>query len=186
MNIKEKRMKQKKQPMTGDGRERRLRRRFTGAVADSLLRFWRQLRQRMPGIFANTGRHTTNVRMAAGAGANFYQSATPIMACMARRRCWTALRDGWFLCPPTGIRGGFQKAEKFVRGADGQPALVAGSFEQSGASDYYHTSLFAGQTRIRRISICRTSGSRTAMNRHRFPRQSISGTGGPSAGAEPG
>lgn len=141
MNIKEKRMKQKKQPMTGDGRERRLRRRFTGAVAGLLIAFLAAASATYAWYIYNTGRHTTNVRMAAGAGANLQISNTydGVYGSAAVLDSFT----GRLVPVSTNrIRGGFQKAEKFVRGADGQPVLVAGSFEQSGASDYYHTSLF--------------------------------------------
>lgn len=89
----------------------------------------------------NTKRHTTDVKMAAGAGANLqissryatgYGSAAVLDSFQGR--LWPVSTNR--------IQGGFQKASRFVATkADGSD-VVADMFEGSDASEYYHTSMY--------------------------------------------
>lgn len=93
----------------------------------------------------NTGRHTTNVRMAAGAGSNLqisnsydgtYGSAAVLDSFAGRLTPVSTNR----------ISGGFQKVERFTEGSDSQPDLVASIFGSGERTDYYHTSLYLRTT----------------------------------------
>ena len=93
----------------------------------------------------NTSRHTTNVRMAAGAGSNLqisnsydgtYGSAAVLESFAGRLTPVSTNR----------ISGGFQKVERFTEGSDSQPDLVASIFGSGERTDYYHTSLYLRTT----------------------------------------
>lgn len=89
----------------------------------------------------NTGRHTTNVQMAAGAGANLqisnsydgeYSSATVLESFAGQ------------LVPVStdNIENGFQKVKGFTRVTGSREGDLASSFQEGEPSDYYHTSLY--------------------------------------------
>ena len=89
----------------------------------------------------NTGRHTTKVRMAAGAGVNLqisnsysgtYGSAAVLDSFSGRLNPVSTNR----------ISGGFQKVLGFTNGTENQSNLVASLFGKGDYSDYYNTSLF--------------------------------------------
>ena len=89
----------------------------------------------------NTSRHTTKVRMAAGAGVNLqisnsysgtYGSAAVLDSFSGRLNPVSTNR----------ISGGFQKVLGFTNGTENQPNLVASLFGKGDYSDYYNTSLF--------------------------------------------
>ena len=89
----------------------------------------------------NTERHTTKVRMAAGAGLNLqisnaydgvYGSAAVLDSFSGRLNPVSTNR----------ISGGFQKVLGFTNGTENQPNLVANLFGKGDYSDYYQTSLF--------------------------------------------
>ena len=93
----------------------------------------------------NTSRHTTNVHMAAGAGASLqisnsydgtYGSAAVLDSFAGRLTPVSTNR----------VSGGFQKVEKFTEGSDNQPDLVASIFGSGERTDYYHTSLYLRTT----------------------------------------
>lgn len=89
----------------------------------------------------NTGRRTTNVRMAAGAGSNL-QISSDYYTGYGSAAVLESFK-GWLSPVSTdSIAGGFQKAERFVQGTAGQAGLVADMFGKSEPSDYYKTSLF--------------------------------------------
>lgn len=89
----------------------------------------------------NTGRHTTKVRMAAGAGINLqisnaydgvYGSAAVLDSFSGQLNPVSTNR----------ISGGFQKVLGFTNGTENQSNLVANLFGRGDYSDYYKTSLF--------------------------------------------
>ena len=89
----------------------------------------------------NTGRHTTKVRMAAGAGVNLqisnsyngtYGSAAVLESFSGQLNPVSTNR----------ISGGFQKVLGFTNGSENQSNLVASLFGSGDYSDYYKTSLF--------------------------------------------
>lgn len=89
----------------------------------------------------NTGRHTTNVRMAAGAGANLQISN----AYNGTYGSAAVLQDFAGRLEPVStnkISNGFQKVTAFADGGDGQPELVASIFGDVEKNEYYQTSLF--------------------------------------------
>ena len=89
----------------------------------------------------NTGRHTTNVRMAAGAGANLQISN----AYNGTYGSAAVLQDFAGQLQPVStnkISNGFQKVVEFADGAAGQPELVASIFGDVEKIEYYQTSLF--------------------------------------------
>lgn len=120
---------------------KQLKRRLTIAMAALLIAFIAMLAATYAWYVYNTGRHTTNVRMAAGAGANLqisneykgpYGSAA-------------VLQDFSGQLEPVStnqISRGFQKVTEFADGSQGQPALVADIFGDVEKNDYYQTSLF--------------------------------------------
>ena len=89
----------------------------------------------------NTGRRTTKVRMAAGAGVNLqisnayngtYGSAAVLDSFAGQLNPVSTNR----------ISGGFQKVLGFTNGTENQPNLVANLFGKGNYTDYYKTSLF--------------------------------------------
>ena len=89
----------------------------------------------------NTGRHTTKVRMAAGAGVNLqisnsysgtYGSAAVLDSFTGRLNPVSTNR----------ISGGFQKVIGFTNGTENHSNLVASLFGRGDYTDYYKTSLF--------------------------------------------
>ena len=89
----------------------------------------------------NTGAHTTNVHMAAGASASLqisstydgdYGSATVLDSFAGTLNPVSTNK----------VTGGFQKVFGFTNGSENQPNLVASLFGPGEASDYYRTSLF--------------------------------------------
>lgn len=89
----------------------------------------------------NTSRHTTKVRMAAGAGVNLqisnsyngtYGSAAVLDSFSGQLNPVSTNR----------ISGGFQKVLGFTNGTENQSNLVANLFGKGAYTDYYKTSLF--------------------------------------------
>ena len=110
----------------------------------------------------NTGRHTTKVRMAAGAGINLqisnaydgvYGSAAVLDSFSGQLNPVSTNR----------ISGGFQKVLGFTNGTENQSNLVANLFGRGDYSDYYKTSLFLRSMENPPTSIFPISALRTAM-----------------------
>lgn len=121
---------------------RQLKRRLTGAGVALIVAFLAVVAATYAWYIYNTGRHTTKVRMAAGAGANL-QISNSYNGTYGS----AAILDSFEGLTPVStnqISGGFQKVTKFIGGTDSQPDLVAGLFGKSRKSDhdYYETSLF--------------------------------------------
>lgn len=89
----------------------------------------------------NTGRHTTDVRMAAGTGANLqisdsyngeYGSAAVLESFNGQLEPVSTNK----------VTAGFQKATGFMVGEGGPDDLYADKFKSSETKDYYHTSMY--------------------------------------------
>ena len=93
----------------------------------------------------NTGRRTTNVRMAAGAGVSL-QISSSYSGQYGSAAVLDSFEGRLYPVSTNRISGGFQKAVEFVKGTGNQPALVAGFFESDTGSEYYKTSLFLRTT----------------------------------------
>ena len=120
---------------------RGLKRRLTAALAALLITTLAVVSATYAWYIYNTGSRTTNVRMAAGAGASLqisnrydgsYGSAAVLDSLTGRLRPVSTNR----------IQSGFQRVSEFAPGADGQAKSVASTFEKGNSSDYYKTSLF--------------------------------------------
>ena len=125
----------------GSGTAKKLRGRFTTTMIALLIAAVAVVSATYAWYIYNTGRHTTNVRMAAGAGVNLqisnmvdgsYGSAAVLDSFSGRLNPVSTDR----------IEGGFQKVAGFTNGTENQPKLVAGLFGKGDYSDYYKTTLF--------------------------------------------
>lgn len=120
---------------------KQLKRRLTTAMFALLIAFVAMLAATYAWYVYNTGRHTTNVRMAAGAGANLQISN----AYNGTYGSAAVLQDfsGQLVPVSTNqISGGFQKVLEFANGSNGQPAMVADIFGDVEENEFYQTSLF--------------------------------------------
>ena len=120
---------------------KQLKRRFAAAVAALCIAFVAVLAATFAWYIYNTGAHTTNVHMAAGASASLqisssydgdYSSAAVLDAFVGTLNPVSTNQ----------ITKGFQKVFGFTNGKENQPKLVANLFGPGEASDYYRTSLF--------------------------------------------
>lgn len=120
---------------------KKLRRRFVSALLALLLALLAVLTATFAWYIYNTGAHTTNVHMAAGASTSLqicnsydgtYGSAAVLEAFVGTLNPVSTNR----------ISGGFQKVYGFTNGNENQTNLVASLFGPGEASDYYKTSLF--------------------------------------------
>lgn len=89
----------------------------------------------------NTGRHTTNVRMAAGAGVNL-QISNSYDGVYGSAAVLNSFSGQLIPVSTNRISGGFQKVLEFSEGSSGQAKMVADLFGSSEQSDYYRTSLY--------------------------------------------
>lgn len=88
----------------------------------------------------NTSRHTTNVRMAAGAGVNL-QISNSYNGTYGSAAVLDSFAGQLVPVSTNRISGGFQKVLGFTDG-NSQSGLVASIFGSGEQTDYYHTSLF--------------------------------------------
>lgn len=89
----------------------------------------------------NTGRHTTKVRMAAGAGVNLQISNT-YNGTYGSAAVLDSFSGQLNPVSTNKISGGFQKVLGFTNGTENQSNLVANLFGTGDYTDYYKTSLF--------------------------------------------
>lgn len=89
----------------------------------------------------NTSRHTTDVRMAAGAGANL-QISNSYSGEYGSAAVLESFKGQLEPVSTNSIEGGFQKAAKFVAVGTGKYDMVASLFEKSDATEYYHTNMY--------------------------------------------
>lgn len=89
----------------------------------------------------NTGRHTTKVRMAAGAGVNL-QISNSYSGTYGSAAVLDSFSGSLNPVSTNRISGGFQKVLGFTNGTENQSNLVASLFDRGDYTDYYKTSLF--------------------------------------------
>ena len=89
----------------------------------------------------NTSRHTTDVRMAAGAGANL-QISNSYSGEYGSAAVLESFKGQLEPVSTNKVTAGFQKATSFIVGQGGPADLVAAGFDDSEARDYYHTSMY--------------------------------------------
>ena len=89
----------------------------------------------------NTSRHTTDVRMAAGAGANL-QISNSYSGEYGSAAVLESFKGQLEPVSTNKVTAGFQKATSFIVGQGGPADLLAARFDDSEARDYYHTSMY--------------------------------------------
>lgn len=89
----------------------------------------------------NTSRHTTDVRMAAGAGANL-QISNSYSGGYGSAAVLESFNGQLEPVSTNKVTAGFQKATSFIVGQGGPADLLAAGFDDSEARDYYHTSMY--------------------------------------------
>ena len=89
----------------------------------------------------NTSRHTTDVRMAAGAGANL-QISNSYSGEYGSAAVLESFKGQLKPVSTNKVTAGFQKATSFIVGQGGPADLLAAGFDDSEARDYYHTSMY--------------------------------------------
>lgn len=89
----------------------------------------------------NTSRHTTDVRMAAGAGANL-QISNSYSGEYGSAAVLESFKGQLEPVSTNKVTAGFQKATSFIVGQGGPADLLATGFDDSEARDYYHTSMY--------------------------------------------
>lgn len=89
----------------------------------------------------NTSRHTTDVRMAAGAGANL-QISNSYSGEYGSAAVLDSFQGQLAPVSTNKITGGFQKASSFIVGEGGNLDLIADKFKSGDTKDYYHTSMY--------------------------------------------
>ena len=89
----------------------------------------------------NTGRHTTKVRMAAGAGVNL-QISNSYSGTYGSAAVLDSFSGSLNPVSTNRISGGFQKVLGFTNGTENHSNLVASLFGRGDYTDYYKTSLF--------------------------------------------
>ena len=89
----------------------------------------------------NTSRHTTDVRMAAGAGANL-QISNSYSGEYGSAAVLESFKGQLEPVSTNKVTAGFQKATSFIVGQGGPDDLLAAGFDDSEAKDYYHTSMY--------------------------------------------
>ena len=119
---------------------RQLRRRFTAAMVALLLTFLAVSSATYAWYIYNTSRHTTNVRMAAGAGVNL-QISNSYSGTYGSAAVLDSFAGQLVPVSTNRISGGFQKVLGFTEGSS-QSGLVASIFGSGEQTDYYQTSLF--------------------------------------------
>ena len=120
---------------------KQLRRRLTIAMAALLITFVAVLSATYAWYVYNTGRHTTNVRMAAGAGVNL-QISNAYDGTYGSAAVLNSFSGQLVPVSTNRISGGFQKVLEFTERNAGQAKMVADIFGSGGQNDYYRTSLF--------------------------------------------
>ena len=89
----------------------------------------------------NTSRHTTDVRMAAGAGANL-QISNSYSGEYGSAAVLESFKGQLEPVSTNKVTAGFQKATSFIVGQGGPADLLAAGFDDSEVRDYYHTSMY--------------------------------------------
>ena len=128
------------EPFAPGENPRQLRRRFTAATVALLFTFLAVASATYAWYVYNTSRHTTNVRMAAGAGVNL-QISNSYSGTYGSAAVLDSFAGQLVPVSTNRISGGFQKVLGFTEGSSSS-GLVASIFGAGEKNDYYHTSLF--------------------------------------------
>lgn len=120
---------------------KKLKRRMTAAVLALLAALAASASATYAWYIYNTGRHTTNVRMAAGAGVNL-QISNSYDGVYGSSAVLESFSGQLVPVSTDRISGGFQKVLGFTEAPDKQYGLAASLFGNGEQNDYYHTSLF--------------------------------------------
>lgn len=114
---------------------------FTGALAALLITLLAMTAATYAWYVYNTSRHTTNVRMAAGAGVSL-QISNEYNGTYGYSTVLDSFTGTLNPVSTNRIQGGFQKVFGFTNGSENQPNLVASLFGAGDTSDYYMTTLY--------------------------------------------
>ena len=123
------------------GNAKRLKSRFTIGIAATLIAFIAVVSATYAWYIYNTGRHTTDVRMAAGAGANL-QISNGYSGEYGSAAVLDSFNGQLVPVSTNSIEGGFQKAARFVAVGTGKYDMVADTLKKSDATEYYHTNMY--------------------------------------------
>ena len=119
----------------------------------------------------NTSQHTTNVRMAAGAGVNL-QISNAYNGVYGSSAVLESFSGQLVPVSTNKISAGFQKVTEFASGYQTKTGLAASIFGNGEQNDYYHTSLFLRTTGgTLDIYIYQILDLRTVMKLHLFLQQ---------------
>lgn len=119
---------------------RQLRRRLSVTMVALLITFVAVASATYAWYVYNTSRHTTNVRMAAGAGVNL-QISNSYNGTYGSAAVLDSFSGQLVPVSTNRISGGFQKVTGFTGGTT-RSSMMASIFGAGEQSDYYHTSLF--------------------------------------------
>lgn len=119
----------------------KLKHRLTIGIAATLIALVAVVSATYAWYIYNTGRHTTNVQMAAGAGANL-QISNAYDGDYASAAVLESFAGQLIPVSTNRIQNGFQKVEAFTRVTGKREDDLASSFQKGDASDYYHTKLY--------------------------------------------
>lgn len=121
--------------------EKKLKSRFTSGALALLIALLAVISATYAWYVYNTGRHTTKVRMAAGAGVNL-QISNSYDGTYGSAAVLDSFSGSLNPVSTDRISGGFQKVLGFTNGTENQSNLVASLFGKGDYTDYYKTSLF--------------------------------------------
>lgn len=124
---------------------KKLKRKFTAALLALLITFLAVVSATYAWYIYNTGQHTTNVRMAAGASVNL-QISNAYNGAYGSSAVLESFSGQLVPVSTNRISGGFQKVTEFADGYQTKTGLAASIFGSGEQNDYYHTSLFLRTT----------------------------------------
>lgn len=124
---------------------KRLKRKFTRALLALLITFLAVASATYAWYIYNTSQHTTNVRMAAGAGVNL-QISNAYNGMYGSSAVLESFSGQLVPVSTNKISAGFQKVTEFASGYQTKTGLAASIFGNGEQNDYYHTSLFLRTT----------------------------------------
>ena len=134
-------LQQRENPMEA----KKLKRKFTGALLALLITFLAVASATYAWYIYNTSQHTTNVRMAAGAGVNL-QISNAYNGVYGSSAVLESFSGQLVPVSTNKISAGFQKVTEFESGYQTKTGLAASIFGNGEQNDYYHTSLFLRTT----------------------------------------
>ena len=120
---------------------KKLRSRFKISLLAMLIAFIAVVSATYAWYIYNTSRHTTDVRMAAGAGANL-QISNSYSGEYGSAAVLESFKGQLEPVSTNKVTAGFQKATSFIVGQGGPADLLAAGFDDSEVRDYYHTSMY--------------------------------------------